>query len=102
MKYTIYQIRIPKTVDEENIFTKYAYRSYDSIDKINFDLYDNIYSGEINTSDDPIVVLEDLFKIFNIKHPKDYKGRSLSVSDIVKLDNKYYYCDSLGWTNVKI
>lgn len=29
--------------------------------------------------------------------PPDFKGHSLSVSDIVRLDSRLYYCDSVGW-----
>lgn len=47
-------------------------------------------------------LLEDLHYIFNMDHPEDYRGRSLSVSDIVKINNdKCYYCNSLGWKEVK-
>ena len=36
-----------------------------------------------------------------IHHPKDFRGHSLSVSDVVRLDGTDYYCDSLGWVNIK-
>ena len=45
--------------------------------------------------------LEELFKIFNIKIPEDFKGHSLSVSDIVEIDGKNYYCDFVGWEELK-
>lgn len=62
------------------------------------DLYDynEVANGEI-VSDDVETALEELFTIFNVRHPKDFHGHSLSVSDIVKIDDTYYYCDSLGW-----
>ncbi|MBR3293777.1 MAG: DNA primase, partial [Oscillospiraceae bacterium] len=48
-----------------------------------------------------IVVLERLYEIFNLNHPKDYRGRSLSMSDVVELyddtSRKYYYCDETGF-----
>lgn len=102
MKYTIYQISFPKTKEEENIYFKYAFRPLDSIDKVHFENYKNIYSGDIDIKDNVMVMLEKLFTIFNIDHPKDFRGHSLSVSDIVKMNNKYYYCDDFGWTEVKI
>lgn len=37
---------------------------------------------------------------FNICHPADYKGHSLSVSDIVSIDGKEFFCDSIGWLEV--
>lgn len=46
-------------------------------------------------------VLESLFEIFNLNHPDDYEARSLSVSDIVVLEGKVYYCDSFSWKEVE-
>lgn len=46
---------------------------------------------EINT------LLEMILEDFNVNHPKDFKGRSLSVSDIVQLNDNYYFCDRFGW-----
>lgn len=47
-------------------------------------------------------VLERIFQIFNLNHPKDYRGHSLSVSDAVELYDdkarKYFYCDSVGFS----
>jgi hypothetical protein len=47
--------------------------------------------------------LEDIYMIFNLNHPEDYRGHSLSVSDIVsvvgykEIEDGYYFCDSFGW-----
>jgi hypothetical protein len=46
-------------------------------------------------------VLESLFAKFNINHPADFKGHSLSVSDIIELNGKYYYCDSISFVQLK-
>lgn len=46
------------------------------------------------------VILEDIFRKFNIGRPKDFKGHSLSVSDIVELDGDKYYCDSFGFVKL--
>jgi hypothetical protein len=40
---------------------------------------------------------EDAFDEFNLDHPSDYKSSSLSVSDIISIDDKYLFCDSIGW-----
>ena len=46
-------------------------------------------------------VLERIYTVFNLNHPKDYRGRSLSMSDVVELYNgkerKYFYCDTVGF-----
>ena len=62
--------------------------------KFEFDFF--AYSGYIDEEDG----LEYIFYKFNCEHPEDFKGHSLSVSDIVKLGDDYFYCQSLGWKNV--
>lgn len=81
-------------------------------DKFNIDDYYRIYSGLLidnivygdktsSCNENDNNVLEELFEMFNVNHPEDYKGRSLSVSDVVAIVRKnvtrYYYCDSMGW-----
>lgn len=66
---------------------------------VDFNEYKQTYEGEID-GDDTIQILEKLFEIFNINHPKDFRGHSLSVSDIVILDGAKYYCDSMGWEKI--
>ena len=64
--------------------------------------YKKIYEGEIEQSDRKVwEILEDLFYIFNNNIPEDFKGHSLSTSDVVVLDGVKYYCDSIGWVDVK-
>ena len=103
MKYTILQIPFPRTEAEENIFRKYAYRSLDCIDYVHPEYYENTYEGEIETNKiNEFKILEEIFTLLNVNHPEDYKGHSLSVSDIVVLNGKKYYCDSYGWKEVEI
>ncbi len=48
--------------------------------------------------------LEAVYEKFNIDHPADYKGHSLSVSDIVVLHedgkNSAHFVDSFGFTGL--
>lgn len=101
MKYRIYQIAGTKDVE-------YYFMSWSFIQRhnINFDFKDYccFYMDEIDEVD-AYVALERLFTIFNIHRPGDFKGHSLSVSDIVTLESadgniQYYYCDSMGWENI--
>ena len=43
-------------------------------------LYDRVYDGKLDCNS-----LETIFEKFNIDHPADYNGRSLSVSDVVEI-----------------
>lgn len=42
-------------------------------------------------------ILENLFCEFQGEKPKDYTGYSLSIGDIVSLDDKLYVCANVGW-----
>ena len=48
--------------------------------------------------------LEDIYRTFNVDHPADFKGHSLSVSDVVVLhqngQDTAHYCDSVGFQQV--
>lgn len=61
-------------------------------DKVNLNDYEEVWSGEVEAKD-----LEDVYFIFNMNHPLNYKGRSLSVSDIVEENGHKWYCDTIGW-----
>lgn len=40
--------------------------------------------------------------IFNLEHPNGYRGRSMSVSDIVWMEGiGYWFCDSIGFRQIK-
>ena len=94
MKYKIKQIK-----DAENC--EYYLKHYNWVkDKIDLKDYEVVYAGELDYLEMPDA-LEELFKIFNIKRPKDFEGRSMSISDIVEVDGKNYYCDDIGWVELK-
>lgn len=83
-----------------------SFESYDSLERqglqpdINF--YDTMYTGPITTqSPNTDVICENLFVKFNTDRPENFKGHSLSVSDVIALKLqetvKYYYVDSFGF-----
>lgn len=74
-------------------------------DKFFIDQYEKVYSGNLDGGDkDTEEILEDIFTTFNTNHPKDFKGHSLSVSDIVRLTindiYRWYYCNMAGWVDI--
>jgi hypothetical protein len=62
------------------------------------EIYKSVYDAsiELNTKDADDV-LELLYTIFNTNRPDDFHGHSMSVSDIVVLNNNVYFCDSFGF-----
>lgn len=66
-----------------------------------YENYELIYTGALSKDGSQMEKLEDLYRIFNIEHPQDFTGHSLSVSDIVALKQagvvSYHYVDSIGY-----
>ena len=96
--FSIYQL---KRGDETRDF---RFEPYDrlqaaglSVEAANYDL---IYTAPLT----PDMTLESIWEKFNIDHPKDFKGHSLSVSDVVVLhqngQDTAHYVDSFGYKNV--
>lgn len=64
---------------------------------INADSYELVFDGDL-----PVQTAEDVFRIFNLEHPNGYRGRSMSVSDIVWMAGiGYWFCDSVGFRQIK-
>ncbi|MBQ6171845.1 MAG: hypothetical protein IJK34_04315 [Clostridia bacterium] len=99
MKIRIYQVNLGR--DEKRV----AFQGLEGEDgqrEINSAIYDCVFSGEVDCNG-----LEDVFQKFNIAHPDGYKGRSLSVSDVVEvieatdIEPGFYFCDSIGFKEVE-
>ena len=102
MDIKIYQINMDR--DSNNV----AFMSHDRLprfqgtDQIDSSIYDLVFAGDV-----PCANLEDIYRMFNIDHPKGYTGRSLSVSDVVQVQDsstnepKFHYCDSFGFKEVR-
>ena len=94
MKYKIKQIK-----DVENC--AYAFKHYEwAKNVIDLKDYEVVYEGELDCPEMPNA-LEERFEIFNDKRPKDFDRRGMSISDIVEIDGKNYYCDFVGWEELK-
>lgn len=98
--YAILQLKRREETDDIRFMPYDSLKSYDKLPDINF--YDTMYAGPIATkSQDPDIICESLFVKFNTDRPENFKGHSLSVSDVIALkmqeDVKYYYVDSFGF-----
>ena len=95
MKFKLYQIK-----DVENC--RYAFLGFNSAKQMGFTLddYEVVYEDEVASMPDEDA-LESLFYIFNCRSPKDFKGRSMSPSDVVELNGKVYYTDRIGFKEIK-
>lgn len=71
--------------------------------QLNKDDYELVYEGIVGEFRGNATI-EGIFTQFNTYHPEDFRGHSLSVSDVIviSMDDKdtAYYCDSFGFTEM--
>ncbi len=108
MKYT-YTFDQLRDYPPENVYRLFA--DYEEQLKhfggIDLSLYFTADNGVVEAPDEP-TACELLFRRYNIEPPDGYTGRSMSVSDIVRLwDNSTdpptqttWFCDSFGFTRI--
>lgn len=95
--YGIYQLK----ESEERTYQFMGMREASSLGfEIHGEDYELIYSDRLGMED----TLDSLYEKFNINHPQDFTGHSLSVSDVVVMrkngEAKAYYVDSFGFTEL--
>lgn len=97
--FLIYQIRRGGELDA------YRFMNYDYLQSKGVtperDGYDAIYTGGFMDYGNTRTNLDMIYQRFNVNHPADFKGHSLSVSDIVALKQNgvvsCHYVDSIGF-----
>lgn len=97
--FLIYQIRRGGELDA------YRFMNYDYLQSKGVtperDGYDAIYTGGFMDYGNARTNLDMIYQRFNVNHPADFKGHSLSVSDIVALKQNgvvsCHYVDSIGF-----
>ena len=78
----------------------------DNFDAIKPENYTLVYVGELSELQRQTqgATLEAIFEKFNLDHPEDFRGHSLSVSDIVVIhqdgQNTAHFVDSFGYTEI--
>ena len=97
-RYGIYQIK------DGSGGERYEFMGMDFVKEQNLQVvgahYELVYSGVLTANDS----LDSIYEKFNINHPEDFTGHSLSVSDIVVLAGAdgvtAHYVDSFGFADV--
>lgn len=81
-----------------------TFRVEDGKINYNLDTYHKVYEREEDENcRSRIAILEDLFCEMNSgPHPEGYTGYSLSVSDIVLINDEAYICANCGWDRINI
>ena len=100
MKISIYQIAMERDANCL-AFRSLEHMTAASGGRISAELYACVYTGEVAAE-----TLEDIFYIFNVAHPPGYKGRSLSVSDVVEIvpasgESEFYFCEPIEFKRIR-
>ena len=96
--YAIYQIK------DDGQGRKYLFMSTEYLKNqgfsVEYDDYQMVYGDELGENE----TLDSLYEKFNVRRPLDFKGHSLSVSDVVALKQNgkisAHYVDSFGYTEL--
>lgn len=99
MKIVLYQI-IPELDKKKLTFNCIEYVRKSCGDKIPADIYEVVYSGDVEAES-----CGDVWKIFNCNIPKGYKGHSMSVSDVLEIKDEqgksdFFFCDDIGFETI--
>lgn len=95
----IYQINYERDINDVIFLGTWLLERFNK--EFDFSIYDEVWCGETDGAD-----LEEIYEEFNLNRPTDFKGHSLSVSDIVQImdsdekSNGYYFCDNIGWVKL--
>lgn len=102
MEVKIYQINMDRDENGVCFMRSESLPRFQGTEQIDSSIYDLVFAGDVPCSN-----LEDVYRMFNIDHPKGYTGRSLSVSDVVQIQNgsdngtTFHFCDSFGFKEVQ-
>lgn len=103
-QYEVDEARFNENEDYQKSVARRLFRELTESDKPLFtlDSYKMVAKGIVKAEDSDFDALDKLFHEYNVAHPAGYRGRSISVSDVIKLNDKYYYCQPIGWDNITI
>ena len=70
-------------------------KKYQVSDKVNAALYEEVFDSDVDRD-----TLEGVYELLNTDHPPLYRGHSMSVSDVVKTEDGFFYCDRYGFKKI--
>jgi len=89
MRVKIYQINSDRDTDRQK------FMNLDEGETVPSSIYDEVFNAEIDETD-----LEAIYSRFNTTGHPLHRGHSLSVSDVVVMDGKAHYCQSVGFKEI--
>lgn len=101
MKINLYQVNIERDTEHRAFRDTKELEHFLGSSDIKSEAYDKVFEGDVDCR-----TLEDVFRKFNLDRPDGYRGRSLSVSDIVEVKESpdvqkgFYFCNDIGFQKV--
>lgn len=100
--YAILQLRYTDETIPERFMSRSALQRMGKEPEL--DHYEVVYIAPLEPFTNLNAMLEGIYTKFNIQHPEDFRGHSLSVSDIVALKQNgvvsCHYVDSFGFAKI--
>ena len=99
MKIKIYQIDMDRDLHRVKFQGYEEMQKYQESADIDASIYDRVFMGDVDCAG-----MEDVYRLFNTEGHRLHRGHSLSVSDIVEVEDGesagFYFCDSIGFKKV--
>lgn len=101
MNYKIYQLKVTERT-KSALFMSFgvATRMISDLSMDDYSLEWNEDLEEYQEDYDYLDFLNGVFRVFNIARPRNFKGHSVSISDIIELDGTLYYVDTFGFVEI--
>ncbi len=96
MRVKIYQIDSDRDEKRKKFFGMDSREKLHLPQGVDPTIYDEVFNAEIDESDP-----EEIYRRFNTEGHPLYRGHSLSVSDVVVTENGAYFCDDVGFKQIK-
>ena len=100
MDIKIYQINLSRDDDRVAFLGLSQLEKFQESSEVNSGIYDKVFEGAVEAD-----TLEGVYQMFNCDCPDGFRGRSLSVSDVVEIvdgeNAGFYFCDSIGFQRVE-
>ena len=102
-QYSIYQINSDRDKDNVRFLGSSILKLVLGKFEVDPAIYAKVYDGECSKLDS----LEGIYMTLNMRHPADYKCRSLSVSDVVEIKESesiepgFYFVNSCGFKTIE-
>lgn len=101
MRFAIYQINHNRDKNHVSFSGLNALERLSGSRQIDVEIYDKVHEADVPCDD-----LETIYSISNTRQPNCFRGRHISVSDIIEvkessiLEKGFYFCNDIGFAKV--